>query len=117
MVCSDGAPQVSKPVRAPADVGGGEEEGPGLTGWVGNPVPVGVGTGQDGGIQEGGVGKPGGGCEATGEGPGVAVAPDGDEATGVAVAPDGDEATGVVVAPDGDEATGEAVASNGCWPE
>src|ERR1700722_15296174 len=77
MVCSDGAPQVSKPARPPTDAGGGEDEGPGLTGWVGDPVPVGAGVGQDGGIQvggiqEGGVGKLVGGGEAIGEGRGVA---------------------------------------------
>src|SRR5580693_904090 len=71
MVCSDGAPQVSKPARAPAGAaGGGEEEGTGLGGCVGSPVPVGAGVGHDGGIQEGGAGL-------VGQGPGVGVPADG----------------------------------------
>ncbi len=61
MVGSDGAPQVSKPAMAPAGGAGGGEEGPGLGGCVGNPVPVGAGVGQDGGTQDGGTPEGGAG--------------------------------------------------------
>src|SRR5579871_389708 len=75
IVCSDGAPQVSKPAVVTAGTGGGEEDVGTGAGWVGTPVPVGAGVGQDGGIQVGGAGLVGGGCVGCPEGPGVT--PDG----------------------------------------
>src|SRR5580704_10662538 len=93
MVCNDGAPQVSKPARAPAGAGG--EEGSGLADCVGNPVPVGAGAGQDGGIQVGGAGLLGGAdaCgtaeAATTLGHGPSCAPPDGQGPGAGVLPDG----------------------------